>query len=93
MPEQDLNDLAMNFVRPQLSTIPGAALPYPYGGKQRVIAVDLNTAALQSQGLSPVDVVNAISAQNLILPSGTAKIGPLEYNVQMNGSPHDHRRA
>ena len=87
MSEQELNDLAMNFVRPQLSTIQGAAMPYPYGGKQRVVAVDINTSAMQSKGLAPVDIVNAISAQNLILPSGTAKIGPLEYNVEMNGSP------
>src|SRR5579871_262317 len=87
LPEQVLNDIAVNFVRPQMTTIPGAAIPFPYGGKQRVIAVDLNTAALQAKGLSPVDVVNAVNAQNLILPSGTAKIGDIQYNVEMNGSP------
>ncbi|MGO9640438.1 MAG: efflux RND transporter permease subunit [Candidatus Acidiferrales bacterium] len=85
--EQQLFDLGVNFIRTRLSTVPGAAIPYPYGGKQRQIMVDLDTAALQSKGLSPADVVNAISAQNLILPSGTAKIGPYEYDVKMNASP------
>jgi multidrug efflux pump subunit AcrB len=85
--EQQLNDYGLNFIRPQLTSIPGAAIPYPYGGKQRQVQVDLNTAALQAHGLSPLDVVNAISAQNLILPAGTAKIGAFEYNVDMNGSP------
>jgi multidrug efflux pump subunit AcrB len=85
--EQQLNDYGLNFIRPQLTSVPGAAIPYPYGGKQRQVQVDLNTAALQANGLSPLDVVNAISAQNLILPSGTAKIGSFEYNVDMNGSP------
>src|SRR2546429_2994136 len=85
--EQQLNDLGLNFIRPQLTSVPGTAVPYPYGGKQRQVQVDLNTAALQSKGLSPLDVVNAINAQNLILPSGTAKIGKFEYNVDMNGSP------
>src|SRR5258707_6468466 len=85
--EQQLNDLGLNFIRPQLTSVPGAAIPYPYGGKQRQVQIDLNTAALQANGLSPLDVVNAISAQNLILPAGTAKIGTFEYNVDMNGSP------
>src|SRR5690348_10655582 len=85
--EQQLNDYGLNFIRPRLVTIEGAAVPYPYGGKQRQVQVDLNTAALQSKGLSALDVVNAIAAQNLILPSGTAKIGKFEYNVDMNGSP------
>ena len=85
--EQQLNDLGLNFIRPQLTAVPGTAIPYPYGGKQRQVQVDLNTAALQANGLSPLDVVNAISAQNLILPAGTAKIGTFEYNVDMNGSP------
>ena len=79
--------MVLNFIRTRLVTVPGAAIPYPYGGKQRQVQVDLDTAALQAKGLSPVDVVNAISAQNLILPSGTSKIGQLEYNVDMNGSP------
>jgi multidrug efflux pump subunit AcrB len=85
--EQQLNDYGLNFIRPQLVSVPGTAIPYPYGGKQRQVQVDLNTNALQAYGLSPSDVVNAISAQNLILPTGTAKIGALEYNVDMNGSP------
>src|SRR5229473_8544189 len=77
--EQELNDLGQNFIRTRLVTIPGCAVPYPYGGKQRQVQVDLDTNALQSKGLSPLDVVNAISAQNLILPSGTSKIGQFEY--------------
>ncbi|MGB6430451.1 MAG: efflux RND transporter permease subunit, partial [Candidatus Acidiferrales bacterium] len=85
--EQQLSDLGTNFIRTQLITVQGAAIPYPYGGKQREIMVDLSTQALQANGLSPVDVVNAINAQNLILPSGTSKIGSFEYDVAMNGSP------
>src|SRR6266852_4555448 len=86
--EQQLNDFGLNFVRTRLITVPGAAVPYPYGGKQRQVQVDLNTAALQSKGLSPLDVVNAITAQNLILPSGTSKIGLKEYNVDIaNAAP------
>src|SRR5579884_260300 len=85
--EQRLNDYGLNFIRTRLVTIPGAAIPYPYGGKQRQVQVDLDTTALQSKGLSALDVVNAISAQNLILPAGTSKIGSFEYNVDINGSP------
>ncbi|MGA2072799.1 MAG: efflux RND transporter permease subunit [Terriglobia bacterium] len=85
--EQSLFDLGANFIRVQLADIEGAAIPWPYGGKQRQVQVDLNTAALQSKGLSPSDVVNAISTQNLILPSGTSKIGQYEYDVETNGSP------
>ncbi|PYX96764.1 MAG: RND transporter, partial [Acidobacteria bacterium] len=85
--EQQLFDLGVNFIRTRLVTIPGCAIPYPYGGKQRQVMVDLNTNALQSKGLSPMDVVNAISAQNLILPAGTSKIGNFEYDVDVNGSP------
>src|SRR5438445_7335839 len=92
LPEQQLNDLGLNFIRPQLTSVPGTAVPYPYGGKQRQVQVDLNTAALQANGLSPLDVVNAISVQNLILPAGTAKIGTFEYNVNMNGSPTSIQR-
>src|SRR5882762_387290 len=80
MSEQALNDYGLNFIRTQLVTVPGTAVPYPYGGKQREVQVDLNTAALQSKGLSPLDVVNAITAQNLILPTGTSKIGMKEYD-------------
>ena len=85
--EQDLNDIALNFLRTQLVTVPGAVVPYPYGGKQRQVMIDLNQAELQSKGLAPTDVLNAVVNQNLILPSGTAKIGALEYDVDMNGSP------
>jgi multidrug efflux pump subunit AcrB len=85
--EQQLFDSGVNFIRTRLITVPGAAIPYPYGGKQRQIQVDLNPAALQAKGLSPLDVVNAVGVQNLILPSGTTKIGPLEYDVDMNASP------
>src|ERR1700745_1140083 len=81
--EQQLNDYGLNFIRTRLVTVEGAAVPYPYGGKQRQVQVDLNTAALQSKGLSPLDVVNAVSAQNLILPTGTSKIGSKEYNVDI----------
>jgi multidrug efflux pump subunit AcrB len=86
--EQQLNDLGQNFIRTQLVTIPGTAIPYSYGGKQREVMVDLNTQRMQSKGLGPADVVNAIGNQNLILPGGTSKIGPLEYDVEINGSPH-----
>ncbi len=86
-PENALFDSAINQLRPQLITIPGVAIPFPYGGKNRVISVDLDTQALQARGLAPADVVNAVNAQNLILPSGTAKFGATEYSVKMNGSP------
>src|SRR6266481_2390600 len=84
--EQQLNDYGLNFIRPRLVTIEGAAVPYPYGGKQRQVQVDLNTAALQSKGLSALDVVTAISAQNLILPTGTSKVGSKEYNVDISNA-------
>jgi len=87
MSEQAMFDAGMNFLRPKLITIPGAAVPYPFGGKQRVIAVDLDTQALLSKGLTPSDVVSAVSAQNLILPSGTVKLAESEYTVKLNGSP------
>ena len=87
LPENRVFDLAQNFLRNQLTTVPGAATPYPYGGKPRQVQVDLDTAKLQAYGLTPSDIVNAVAAQNLILPSGTAKIGPTEYSVQMNGTP------
>ncbi|HEY4049233.1 MAG TPA: efflux RND transporter permease subunit [Acidobacteriaceae bacterium] len=85
--EQELNDLGQNFIRPQLITIEGAAVPYSYGGKQRQVQIDLDTQALQATGLAPSDVTTAIGNQNLILPSGTTKIGQFEYNVEINGSP------
>jgi multidrug efflux pump subunit AcrB len=85
--EQQLFDVGVNFIRTGLITVPGVAIPYPYGGKQRQIQIDLNTSQLQSKGLSPNDVVNTITNQNLILPGGTAKIGSFEYQVDMNGAP------
>jgi multidrug efflux pump subunit AcrB len=85
--EQELNDVGLNTLRTRLITVQGAAVPFPYGGKSRQVTVDLDTRALQAKGLSPVDIVNAVSAQNLILPSGTAKFGETEYNVELNGAP------
>jgi CzcA family heavy metal efflux pump len=85
--EQQLFDFGNNFIRTQLATVQGAALPFPYGGKQRLISVDLDAQALQSKGLSPNDIVNAINAQNLLLPTGTVKLGTIEYNVELNGAP------
>jgi multidrug efflux pump subunit AcrB len=85
--EQQLNDLGLNFLRTQLVTVPGASVPYPYGGKQSQVMIDLNPALLQSKGLSATDVVNAVNLQNLVLPSGTAKIGEFEYDVSLNAAP------
>jgi multidrug efflux pump subunit AcrB len=87
MTEQALFDTGVNFLRPRLVTIPGVAIPYPYGGKQRIISVDLDTAALLAKGLTPTDVVNAVNTQNLVLPSGTSKIGGTEYVLATNSSP------
>jgi multidrug efflux pump subunit AcrB len=85
--EQRLNDLATNTIRVQLATIEGAQTPYPYGGKQREIVVDLNPAALEARGLSPADVVTAITQQNVIAPSGTIKLDRFEYQVETNSAP------
>src|SRR5271170_458558 len=85
--EQILGDIAINQLRTPLVTVPGAAIPYPYGGKQRQIQIDLDPAALQSRGLSGQDVANTLAAQNLITPVGTQKIGGFEYTVQLNNSP------
>src|SRR5271155_4330068 len=85
--EAQLNDLGLNFIRTQLVTVQGAGIPYPYGGKQRQVQVDLDLPALQSKGLSPADVVNTIIAQNIILPLGTTKIGTLEYQIETNSAP------
>src|SRR5947207_8834407 len=87
LPEQQLNDLGNNFIRTQLVTVPGSAIPVPYGGKVRVVNVDIDPDALYARGLSPQDVSNSIITQNVILPAGTAKIGMREYDVAMNGSP------
>jgi multidrug efflux pump subunit AcrB len=86
--EQQLNDYGLNFIRTQLITVPGASVPYPYGGKQRQVEVDLYPRALQAKALSALDVVNAIALQNLILPTGTSKIGSTEYQVSVpNAAP------
>ena len=85
--EQELFDSALNVIRPPLVTIPGVAIPTPYGGKVKVISVDLDPSTLLSKGLTSTDVINAVTSQNLILPSGTAKMGDTEYNVSLNGSP------
>ncbi len=87
MSETQIFDAGTNFVRTQLAVIQGAAIPLPYGGKPRQIMVDLDIQALQAKGLSPNDVNNSIGLQNLVLPSGTTKIGSREYNVFLNGSP------
>ncbi len=86
--EQQLNDLAMNFLRTQLATVQGATVPAPYGGKQRQIMVNINPQLLQSRGLSATDVVNTLGQQALVLPGGTAKIGRFEYNVDLNAMPN-----
>jgi CzcA family heavy metal efflux pump len=85
--EQALFDLGVNTVRPQLVTVPGAAIPFPYGGKQRLVQIDLDTAAMQARGLSSNDVAQALAAQNLLTPIGTQKIGALEYTLQLNSAP------
>jgi len=85
--EPELNDVGLNFLRTQLVTVPGVSIPYPHGGKQRQVMVDLDHRLLQSKGLSPADVVTALGQQNVIVPSGTAKIGSFEYDVAVNGSP------
>jgi len=85
--EQQLNDYGLNFIRTQFATVEGAESPYPYGGKQRQVQIDINLQALQARGLSPTDVSNAISAQNLILPSGTVKVGSFEYQLATNSAP------
>ena len=84
--EQEIYDLGLNFIRTQLATVQGASIPLPYGGKARQVMVDLDTQALYARGLSSTDVVNAINAQNLILPAGNAKIGDRDYTVRLNSS-------
>jgi multidrug efflux pump subunit AcrB len=85
--EDQLNDLSLNFLRTQLITVPGAVVPYPYGGKQRQMMINMNAGLLQSKSLSPQDLLTAVNLQSLVLPSGTAKIGPAEYDVRLNDSP------
>jgi multidrug efflux pump subunit AcrB len=89
MTEQTLSDLGMNFIRTQLITVPGAAVPWPYGGKTREVQIDLDPAALQARALSGQDVALALATQNLVLPAGTQKIGKFEYTMQLNSSPSD----
>ncbi|WP_104012791.1 efflux RND transporter permease subunit [Burkholderia anthinoferrum] len=84
--EQSLADIALNFLRPQLITVPGVQIPFPYGGRTRVVAIDLDPQALQAKGLTPADIVNAVKAQNLVLPTGTAKMGQTEYRIDTNAS-------
>src|SRR5580698_943924 len=86
MSEQQLGDITVNQVRVGLVSVPGAVIPYPYGGKTRVVAVDLDLAALKAENIQPEDVINAINAQNLVLPSGTAKIGATEYAVAVDSN-------
>jgi multidrug efflux pump subunit AcrB len=85
--EQQLYDYGQNFVRTRLSTVPGISVPLPYGGKVRTVMVDLNTSALYGKGLSATDISNALNLQNLILPTGTVKVGTREYLIQLNSSP------
>ena len=87
LPEMKLFDLGQNFIRPQLATVQGAAVPSPYGGQILQVQVDLDQQAMQSHGVSAEDVVNAVSAQNLILPAGDQKIGKFDWNVSLNASP------
>ncbi len=85
--EQQLNDFGTNFIRTQLSTVQGASMPYPYGGKQRQIQVDIDTQKLQAHGLSAADVVSAVGSQNIILPAGDVKMGHVDYQVETNSAP------
>ena len=85
--EQNLFDLGINTVRPPLVTVPGSAIPYPYGGKQRQVQIDLDPAAMQARGLSGLDVASALAAQNTIVPIGSQKIGELEYALSLNNAP------
>ena len=87
--EQELFDFGLNFIRTRMATVQGASLPLPFGGKSKQIMVDLDPDAMVAKGISPQDVSNAISAQNLVLPGGTAKIGAQEYNVRLNSSPNE----
>jgi multidrug efflux pump subunit AcrB len=85
--ESQLNDYGLNFIRPQLITIPGAVVPNVYGGKQRSIMINIDPKRLQAQGLSPADVLAALNQQNVVEPGGTAKIGQSEYDVRLNSTP------
>jgi len=89
--EQNLGDLGINAVRPVLTSVAGASIPFPFGGKSRQVQIDIDPAALQARGLSAQDVANALAAQNLIVPVGTQKIGEYEYTLQLNNAPSDIR--
>src|SRR5580693_1262835 len=88
LPDTKLNDLGQNVIRPALAIVHGAEVPYPYGGKPRVIMADLEAQALQARGLSPADVSDALQRQNVILPSGDVKIGDKDYTLALNNSPN-----
>jgi multidrug efflux pump subunit AcrB len=88
LPDTRLNDLGQNIIRPALAVVHGAQVPYPYGGKPRVIMADLDSSALQARGLTPAEVSNALQTQNVILPAGDVKIGNFDYLVSMNNSPN-----
>ncbi len=85
--EKELFDAAINILRPQLITIPGIAMPFPYGGKVRAVSVDIDPQALLAKGMTSSDIINAVTTQNLTLPAGTTKIGDTEFNVTLNSSP------
>ena len=87
LPDTKLNDLGQNIIRPSLAVVHGAEIPYPYGGKPRVIMADLDQRALQSRGLSPADISQALERQNVILPAGDVKIGSKDYTLSLNNSP------
>jgi multidrug efflux pump subunit AcrB len=87
LPEQTLFDIGLNFVRVPIVTVPGAAMPYPFGGKFRQVQIDVDPEAMRAKGLSAQDVANAVAAQNLIIPVGTEKIGTFEYNINLNNAP------
>src|SRR5215469_14615583 len=85
--EQQLNDVALNFVRTQMITVPGVVIPYPYGGKQRQVMINLDQNSMQARNISPTDVLSAVNAQNLVLPSGTVKLGQSELDIRANTYP------
>src|SRR5246500_4982293 len=87
LPDTKLNDLGQNIIRPALAVVHGAQVPYPYGGKPRVIMADLDSQALAARGLTPAEVSNALQTQNVILPAGDVKLGSFDYLIAMNNSP------
>src|SRR6202167_1567378 len=87
LPDTKLNDLGQNIIRPDLAVVHGAEVPYPYGGKPRIIMADLNAQALQSRGISLSDISRALLHQNVILPAGDVKLSAKDYLLSMNNSP------